>query len=94
MPGARISFLFLLLVVALCVGGCREKGDITIKSITFNGVKQIDKKALMNALATKQGSRLPWGRKSYFDRRAFEADLQRIHVPRHHLPGLQAVLQR
>ena len=80
MPGARILVLFLLLAVALCVAGCREQGDITIKSLTFNGVKQIDKKALMNALATKQGSRLPWGPKSYFDRRAFEADLQRIHA--------------
>jgi outer membrane protein assembly complex protein YaeT len=80
MPGARILFSFLLLVVALCVGACREQGDIQIKSITFNGVKQIDKKALLNALATKPGSRLPWGKKSYFDRRAFESDLERIHA--------------
>jgi len=64
----------------VCVGGCREQGDIVIKSLTFNGVEQVDKKALMNALATKQGSRLPWGRKTSFDRRAFEADLQRIHA--------------
>ncbi len=80
MRGARILLPLLLLLVAVCVTGCREQGDITIKSLTFNGVKQIDKKALLNALATKQGSRLPWGPKSYFDRRAFEADLQRIHA--------------
>jgi outer membrane protein assembly complex protein YaeT len=80
MPGARILCLFLLLTTALCVAGCREQGDITIKSLTFNGVKQIDKKALLNALATKQGSRLPWGRKTHFDRPAFEADLERIRA--------------
>src|SRR3954463_8047905 len=80
MPGARIRFLFLLLVLALCVGGCREQGDVLIKSLTFHGVKQIDLKALQNVLATKAGSRLPWGRKSYFNRSAFEADLQRIHA--------------
>ena len=51
-----------------------------IKSITFNGVKQIDKAALQNALATKAGSRLPWGRKTYFNRAAFQADLERIHA--------------
>jgi len=80
MPGARTLFPFLLLVVALCVGGCREQGDIQIKSLTFNGVKQVDKTALANALATKAGSRLPWGKKSYFDRPAFESDLERIHA--------------
>src|SRR6476469_6232971 len=80
MRGARILLPLLLLLVAVCVTGCRQQGDITIKSLTFNGVEQVDKKALVNALATKQGSRLPWGRKSYFDRRAFEADLQRIHA--------------
>jgi len=80
MPGARILLLILLLPVALCVASCREQGDIQIKSLTFNGVKQVDKKALLNALATKQGSRLPWGHKTHFDRPAFQADLERIHA--------------
>jgi outer membrane protein assembly complex protein YaeT len=59
---------------------CKEKGDIRIAKLTFNGVKQVDKGALADALETKQGSRLPWGRKTYFDRRAFEADLQRLQA--------------
>jgi outer membrane protein assembly complex protein YaeT len=80
MPGARFLFLFLLLTVALCVVGCRDQGDVTIKSLTFRGVKAINEGALRNALATKQGSKLPWGRKTYFDRGAFESDLQRIHA--------------
>jgi outer membrane protein assembly complex protein YaeT len=80
MPGARPLLPFLLLAVVLCVSGCREEGDIRIKSLSFNGVNQINKSALTSVLATKQGSKLPWGRKSYFDRRAFDADLQRIHA--------------
>jgi outer membrane protein assembly complex protein YaeT len=80
MPGARSFLPFLLLAVAVCVTGCREQGDITIKSLTFKGVDQIDKKALAGALVTKQGSKLPWGKKRYFDRKAFESDLERIQA--------------
>jgi outer membrane protein assembly complex protein YaeT len=78
MTGARLALPFLLLCASLLVVGCREKGDIKIASLKFNGVEQVDKKALADALETKQGSKLPWGRKRYFDRRAFEADLKRI----------------
>jgi outer membrane protein assembly complex protein YaeT len=61
-----------------CVAGCREEGDIQISGLDFNGVTEVDKGALMSALQTKQGSWIPWSRKRYFDRRAFEADLKRI----------------
>jgi outer membrane protein assembly complex protein YaeT len=70
----------LLLLVALFAGACREQGDIKIHSLTFDGVKQVNKKALANALQTKRGSKIPWGHKTYFDRRAFEADLERIQA--------------
>jgi outer membrane protein insertion porin family len=80
MPGARSSFSLFLLLVALLAVGCREQGDVTIHSLEFQGVKQVDTKALAAALQTKKGSRLPWGRKTYFDRRAFEADLARIQA--------------
>ena len=80
MPGARAQFLLLVLLVALAGGGCREEGDIQISSLKFNGVEQVDKGALRNVLQTKEGSRIPWGRKRYFDRRAFEADLKRIEA--------------
>jgi outer membrane protein insertion porin family len=80
MPRPRTALPFLLLCVALFAVSCKEKGDIRIAKLTFNGVKQVDKKALADALATKQGSRLPWGRKQYFDRRAFEEDLKRIQA--------------
>jgi outer membrane protein assembly complex protein YaeT len=78
MTGARSRLHTFLLCLALLAAGCREKGDIKIASLKFNGVQQVDKKALADALETKQGSKLPWGRKRYFDRRAFDADLKRI----------------
>ena len=80
MPGARLRLPLLVLVVALSGAACREEGDIQISSLEFEGVEQVDKAALANALQTKKGSRLPWGRKRYFDRRAFEADLKRIEA--------------
>lgn len=80
MPGARSIFCLLLLVAAFTAAACREEGDIQVASLTFDGVKQVNKSALANALQTKRGSRLPWGRKRYFDRTAFEADLKRIEA--------------
>jgi outer membrane protein insertion porin family/translocation and assembly module TamA len=80
MPRSGATFLLLALVVAFLVAGCREEGDIQISSLSFNGVEQVDKDALANALQTKKGSWLPWGRKRFFDRRAFEADLKRIEA--------------
>jgi outer membrane protein assembly complex protein YaeT len=70
----------LVLSIALCGAGCREEGDIKIKSFKIEGAKSVPQAQLRNALQTKKGSRLPWGRKRYFDRRAFEADLQRIQA--------------
>ncbi len=58
----------------------QEEGDIQISSLDFIGVEQVDKGALKNVLQTKEGSWIPWGRKRYFDRRAFEADLKRIQA--------------
>jgi outer membrane protein assembly complex protein YaeT len=79
MSGVRVPFLFLLLLVTF-TAACREEGDIKITGLHFNGVKQVDKSALAAALQTRKGSRLPWGRKRFFDRRAFEADLKRIQA--------------
>lgn len=70
----------MVFAVAFSVAACREEGDIQISSLDFTGVEQVDKDALASALQTKEGSWLPWGRKRYFDRRAFEADLKRIEA--------------
>lgn len=68
----------LLVLLAVLLSACHEKGGIRIASLDFDGVEQVDKSALADALQTKKGSWLPWGRKTYFDRSAFQADLDRI----------------
>ena len=78
MSSERGCLCILVLAAAVTVGACREEGDVQIASIHFNGVEQIDEGALKGALQTREGSWVPWGRKRYFDRRAFEADLKRI----------------
>lgn len=80
MSAVRSLFLLLLLAVTLTGLGCREEGDVRIASLDFNGVEQVDEDALKGALQTRKGSWLPWGRKRFFDRRAFEADLKRIQA--------------
>jgi outer membrane protein insertion porin family/translocation and assembly module TamA len=51
---------------------------IQVTGLAFEGVEQVSKGDLADALQTKKGSWIPWGRKRYFDRQAFEADLRRI----------------
>lgn len=80
MSRASHRLTLLIPLVALFLVGCREEGDIRIRRLDFQGVKQVDSRALANALQTRRGSRLPWGHKTYFDRRAFDADLERIQA--------------
>src|SRR4029079_15910528 len=60
--------------------GCKEEGTIEVHSLTFKGTKAVDTSKLADALATRRSSKLPWGRKAYFDRSRFDADLQRIQA--------------
>jgi outer membrane protein assembly complex protein YaeT len=59
---------------------CKEEGSIKVHRLTFKGVKAVDESRLKNALATHQSSRIPWGRKYFFDRSRFDADLQRVQA--------------
>ena len=79
-PAYRALPRFFLLTLIVTIGACREEGDIQITSLDFNGVELVDEGALRRVLQTREGSRIPWGRKRYFDRRAFEADLKRIEA--------------
>jgi outer membrane protein assembly complex protein YaeT len=72
-----ISVLSLALVVGSSTA-CKEEGTIEVHSLKFQGVKAVDEGRLKNALATKEGSWIPWGKKRYFDRSRFDADLKRI----------------
>ena len=70
------------LLITLCVvaAGCREEGAVQVKGLSFTGVEAVAESRLRGALATRQSSRLPWGRKYYFDRGRFDADLKRIEA--------------
>jgi outer membrane protein insertion porin family/translocation and assembly module TamA len=60
--------------------GCQDEGTVVVKSLKFNGVQSVDEGRLKSALATKTSSRIPWGKKSFFDRTRFDADLKRIQA--------------
>jgi outer membrane protein insertion porin family/translocation and assembly module TamA len=63
---------------ALLGAGCDEEGMVRVGSIDFQGVQAIPEDQLRNALATRQSSWVPWGRKYTFDRTQFDSDLRRI----------------
>jgi outer membrane protein assembly complex protein YaeT len=69
-----------LLLVGAVATGCKEEGTIKVHSLKFNGVKAVNEGRLKNALATKESSWIPWGRKRYFDRSRFDADLKRMQA--------------
>jgi outer membrane protein insertion porin family len=60
------------------VGACREEQTVVVRSLKIDGAKQVAASRITGVLVTKQSSRLPWGRKRYFDRARFDADLKRI----------------
>ena len=69
-----------LVVLALASGACREEGTVTVHSLRFEGVKAVDEARLKSVLATRQSSKLPWGRKLFFNKSRFDADLKRIQA--------------
>jgi outer membrane protein assembly complex protein YaeT len=75
---ARVAaFVGLALVAAACKA---EDGAITVHSLKFQGVKAVDVGRLRTALATRESSKIPWGKKNNFDRSRFDADLKRIQA--------------
>jgi outer membrane protein assembly complex protein YaeT len=69
-----------VVALALAAAACKEEGTIEVHSIKFQGVKAVDVSRLETALATRESSKLPWGRKNYFDRDRFDADRKRIQA--------------
>jgi outer membrane protein assembly complex protein YaeT len=70
----------LLLIVAAATAACRDEGAVRVKKLTFQGVQAVKESRIRGALATRQSSALWWGRKYYFDRVRFDADLKRIEA--------------
>src|SRR6185503_4120472 len=77
----RVSLRVLTFIaLAVVVGACKEEGAIKVHSLSFKGVKAVDADRLKEALATRQSPWMPWGKKYYFDRSRFDADLKRIQA--------------
>ncbi len=77
----RRTFLSVgLVLIALASGACQEEGSVLVHSLRFDGVTAVDEALLRSVLATRQGSKLPWGRKRTFTRARFDADLKRIQA--------------
>jgi len=77
----RPALRWLLAISILTVApGCREEGTIRVTRITFEGAHRVEPKRLKSVIVTKESSRLPWGRKRFFDRKRFDADVERIRA--------------
>jgi outer membrane protein assembly complex protein YaeT len=79
-PAMRVSIAAFALVLLGCTTGCKEGGTIKVHSLSFKGVKAVDESRLKDALATRQSSKIPWGKKYFFDRTRFDADLKRMQA--------------
>jgi outer membrane protein insertion porin family/translocation and assembly module TamA len=58
----------------------KDEGLIVVNKLSLQGVSAVDQSRLKAVLATRTGSRLPWGQKRFFDRAKFELDLKRIEA--------------
>ncbi len=76
----RLTIVAFAVAVLAAGVACKEGGTIKVHSLSFKGVKGVDENRLKDALATRQSSKIPWGKKSYFDRSRFDADLKRVQA--------------
>src|SRR5207253_9908188 len=76
----RVFTALALVFLGISAAACKEEGTIQVHSLKFNGVKAVDAGRLRDGLATRQSSKIPWGKKAYFDRSRFDADLKRIQA--------------
>jgi outer membrane protein assembly complex protein YaeT len=79
-PAMRACICAAALFTIAFSAACKDEGTIKVRRLSFNGVKAVDEGRLKSALATKQSSIIPWGRKYYFDRSRFDADLKRVQA--------------
>lgn len=70
----------LLFAAGFGFAACKDQGSIKVRKLAFSGVHAVEEARLRGALATRQSSRLPWGRKYFFDRGRFDTDLKRIEA--------------
>ncbi len=67
-------------LMSVALAACHETGDIKVTSIGFKGNDAFSDSQLENVMQTRASGRFPWSAKHYFDRAAFEQDLQRLRA--------------
>jgi len=75
MRAMRLAIASAAVALAALSAGCKEGGTINVHSLSFKGVQAVDEGRLKDALATHQSSKIPWGKKSFFDRSGDEVFL-------------------
>jgi outer membrane protein assembly factor BamA len=80
MRAMRFAIVSAAVALAALSASCKEGGTIIVHSLSFKGVQAVDEGRLKDALATHQSSKIPWGKKSFFDRSRFDADLKRMQA--------------
>jgi len=80
MRAMRFAIASAAVALAALSASCKEGGTIIVHSLSFKGVQAVDEGRLKDALATHQSSKIPWGKKSFFDRSRFDADLKRMQA--------------
>ena len=68
------------LLLAVAAAACKEEGTIKVHSLKFNGVKARRCGPVERRARDEAELRIPWGKKAYFDRSRFDADLKRIQA--------------
>jgi outer membrane protein assembly complex protein YaeT len=76
----RLSIVTLAFAALAASTACKETGTIKVHSLSFTGVKAVDASKLKDALVTRQSSKIPWGKKYFFDRSRFDEDLKRVQA--------------
>jgi len=79
-PAVRSFLACCVAALAILATACKENGTVVVHSLTFNGVKAVDESRLKAALATRESSKIPWGKKRFFDRTRFDTDLKRLQA--------------
>ncbi|HEU4520919.1 MAG TPA: POTRA domain-containing protein, partial [Thermoanaerobaculia bacterium] len=85
---SRTAAVTLTLLTTTAVGCHEELGirqtpsaeRVEVSNLTIAGVEAFDTSRIESLLATQESDWLPWGDPHYFDREAFDADLDRIEA--------------
>ena len=70
--------VLLLVLAAAVAGACHEEGDVQVAALTFEGNQAFKDGQLKEVVVTRASGKLPWSRKTFFNRREFDADLERL----------------